>query len=252
LKHHAGSTDSRNADELDLFLLFLTRGFYVEPDPRQVAETLPWSGPPTTADLSRFDAQRPELVPSHTEPLDAWYESQLNPAAKPADKPRLIADQKLLELIDLITSTKAPGWLSTTTSLLEGNAKVQRTFGRYAGDLAKPVGRDRQHHSITHLIGETSGRHVLLVWASHGPNEDADTAASYLSQYLQAKKHQTSAYRATCMFFDPTGKHLRRLLYDNRPVGPDPALDEAATRLVPLEKMRRGAPQRIRPPKNVP
>ncbi len=242
----------RAVDELDLFLLFLTRGLYVEPDPRQVAETLPWSGPPTTADLRRFEAQRPELVPSHTEPLDAWYESQLSPAATPADKPQLMADQKLLELVDLITSTKAPGWLSTTTSLLEGNAKVQRTFGRYAADLAKLVGHDRQHHSITHLIGETSGRHVLLVWACHGPNEDADTAASYLSQYLQAKKHQTSAYRATCMLFDPTGKHLRRLLYDNRPMGPDPALDEAAVRLVPIEKMKRGTLRRIRPPKNVP
>ncbi|MEV0430403.1 hypothetical protein [Micromonospora sp. NPDC050495] len=239
----------RAVDELDLFLLFLARGLYVEPDPHQTAEALPWSGPPSTADLRRFAAQRPELVTSHTEPLDAWYESQLSPTATPAEKPRLIADQKLVELVDEVTRTGAPGWLSTTTSLLEGNGQVQRTFGRYAGDLAKLVRRDRQHHSMTHLMGETSGKHVLLVWACRGPEEDADAAVSYLWPYLQAKKHQMGAYRATCMLFDPTGRDLQRLLYDNRPTGPDPVLDQAAMRLVPLQEMKRATPRPIRVPK---
>jgi hypothetical protein len=134
-------------------------------------------------------------------------------------------------------------------SLLEGNGKVQRKFGRYAADFAKLVRRDRVHHSVTHLMGETSGEHVLLVWACHGPDEDADTAASYLLPYLQAKKHQTRAYRATCMLFDPTGRHLLRLLYDNRRTGPDPALDEAAARLIPLEKMKQDTPRPIRSPR---
>jgi hypothetical protein len=197
----------RAVDELDLFLLFLARGLYVEPDPSQAAQALPWSAQPSTADQRRYAEQRPELVATYTEPLDAWYDSQLSMTATPADKPRLNADQKVLELVDLIVKTEAPGWLSTTASLLEGNGKVKRKFGRHAADLAKVVHRDRKHHSITHLMGETSGKHVLLVWACHGPDEDADTAASYLSQYLQAKKHQTGAYRATCMLFDSTGKH---------------------------------------------
>lgn len=97
---------------------------------------------------------------------------------------------------------------------------------------------------------ETSGKHVLLVWACHGLDEDVDTAASYLMNYLQAKKHQTGAYRATCMLFDPTGRHLLRLLYDNRLPGPDPELDEAAAHLVPLERMEQATPRPIRPPKS--
>jgi hypothetical protein len=88
-------------------------------------------------------------------------------------------------------------------------------------------------------MGETSGRHVLLIWACHAPDQDAESAASHLSEYLQAKKHQTGAYRASCMLFGPTGKHLLRLLYYNRPAGPDPLLDEAAAKLVPPEKMQR-------------
>jgi hypothetical protein len=239
----------RAVDELDLFLLFLYRGLYVEPDPHRTAQALAWAGPPSTADLRRFAAQRPEVVTSHTEALDAWYDSQLDPTAAPAGKPRLIADQKVLDLVDRVMATGAAGWLSTATSLFEGNGKVQRTFGRYAADLAKLVRRDRQHHSITHLMGETSGKHVLLVWACHGRDEDADTAASYLMQYLQAKKHQTGAYRATCMLFDPAGRRLLRLLYDNRPPVADPVLEEAAARLVPLEQMKRATPRPVRSPK---
>jgi hypothetical protein len=240
----------RAVDELDLFLLFLVRGLYVESDPHQMVRSLPWSGPPPDADVRRFAEQHPELVASHTEPLDAWYKSRLSPIAVQVEKPRLNADQRLLGLIDLITATEAPGWLSTATSLLEGNEQVQRTFGRYAADLAKLVRRDRQHHSITHLMGEASGKYVLLVWACHGPDEDAEAAASYLSHYLRAKKHQTGAYRASCMLFDPSGKHLLRLLYDNRPTGPDPVLDEAAAHLVPLERMKPATPRPIRPPRS--
>jgi hypothetical protein len=239
----------RAVDELDLFLLFLDRGLYVEPDPHRTAEALPWAAPPPAEDVRRFDAQRPELVTSQTEPLDAWYETQLDSTIAPAAKPRLIADARLLELVDQVTATGAPGWLSTATSLLEGNGKVQRTFGRYAADLGKLVRADRHHHSITHLMGETSGEHVLLVWACHGRDEDSDTAAAYLLPYLQAKKHQTGAYRATCMLFDPTGRRLLRLLYDNRPSEIDPALDEAASRLVPLEQMKRATPKPIRAPR---
>jgi hypothetical protein len=231
----------RAVDELDLFLLFLRRGLYVEPDPRQVAQAVPWAGPPSAADLRRFQAQRPEVVDSYTEPMDAWYESQLNPAAPPADKPRLAADKGLLELVDQVIGTGAPGWLSTATWLLEGDAKLQKTFGGHAADLARRVGADRQRHIATHLLGHHSGKQVLLVWVCLGQGEDIDRAARQLTQYLQAKKHQARAYQAACMLFDPTGKRLLRLLYDNRPIGPDPQLDKEVLRLglVPIEEMSR-------------
>ena len=43
------------------------------------------------------------------------------------------------------------------------------------------------------------------------------------------------------MLFDPAGKRLARLLYDNLPAEPDEELDKAVARLVPLEKMRYSA-----------
>lgn len=232
----------RAVDEVDLFLLFLKRGLYVEPDPHQVTQTLSWAGTPSDADLRRFDAaQQPEAVESHTQPLDAWYDSQLYPAAPPADKPRLAADKRLLELVDQVIGTEAPGWLSTATWLSEGDGKVQARFGRAAAELAKRVRADRKRHSMTQLIGDPSGKHVLLVWVCLGRSEDVDTATADLMRYLRAKKHQTRAYQATCMIFDPTGKHLLQLLYDNQPTGPDPQLDNDVARLglVPIEQMTR-------------
>jgi hypothetical protein len=230
------------SNELDLFLLFLKGGLYFEPDPRQLAEALPWSAPPSTGDMRRYKNQHPQLVPSQTQLLDDWYESQLSLDDHPADKPRFVGDQKLLHLVDTIASTGQAGWLSTGTSLLEGNGRVQKAFGRYATDLAKLVRQDRQHHSITHLVGEISCKHTLLVWACHGPDEDPETATSYLLSYLKAKKYQTGAYRAACMLFDPSGQHLQRLLCGNTPSQPDSGLDESVARLMPLEQMKRKTP----------
>jgi hypothetical protein len=103
------------------------------------------------------------------------------------------------------------------------------------------VRADRQHHKATHLIGDPSGKHVLLVWACLGQGEDVDKAEPELMRYLRAKKHQTRAYQAACMLFDPAGKHLLRLLYDNRQAGSDPELDDEVVRLglVPIEEMPR-------------
>jgi len=213
----AATLKYRAIDELDLFLLFLDRGLYVEPDPHQLAQAIPWSGPPSRADLRRFAEQEAGIVDSHTGPLDAWYESQLDPDRPQTDKPQLAADERLLELVDQITQTDAPGWLATTTWLLEGSGDAQRKMGRYATKLARMVRQDGEGHSLTHLMGEPSGKHVLLVWICLGRRESVDQAASRSLRYLRAKKHQMGAYQAACMLFDRSGKHLLRLLYDNRP-----------------------------------
>ncbi|MFE3317562.1 hypothetical protein [Nocardia sp. NPDC059195] len=234
--HALATWKYRAVDELDLFMHFLTCGLYIEPDPRRTTEALPWVGPPSAADLHRFEAQRPEVVLDETEALDAWYMAQLaSPAHEPAPKPQLDADPKLLALIDRVGATGAPGWLATTAALLEGNGEVQRAFGRYATKLAARARKSGVHRSITHSMGASDG-HVLLVWACLAPDDDLPLLAPHLSEYLRAKKHQTGAHRASCMIFDSRAV-LVRLLYDNSPVVPDAELDCLAERLVPLEEM---------------
>jgi hypothetical protein len=230
-------------DELDLYLHFLNRGLYVEPDPDELARVLPWSGEPTAAARRRYQSQGREFVESQTEPLDAWYAARLDDSEPPADKPSLPGDAALLKLVDDITNGGEAGWLSTSTMLLEGSAQVQRAFGRYARNLAREVKVDGQHHSATHIMTDTAGTAFVLVWACCGRDEPQEAAASYLAPYLSAKKHQVGAPRAALMLFDASGGQLLQLLFDNREVEPDPELDRAASRLVPLEGMKATAPR---------
>jgi hypothetical protein len=63
------------------------------------------------------------------------------------------------------------------------------------------------------------GAGVLLVWACHGPHEDADAAVPTCCRTSRPKEHQTGAYRARCMLVDPMGKHL---LEQMKPAAPHP------------------------------
>ena len=91
----------------------------------------------------------------------------------------------------------------------------------------------------TRLMGDPSGKQVLIVWGCPARGEDVGEAEQFYVRYLRAKKHQTGAYQAACMLFDPTGRRLLGFLYDNRPAGPDPALDADVISfgLVPVEEM---------------
>lgn len=226
-------------DELDLFLLFLRRGLYVEPDPRQVEQALSWAGPPSEEDLELYAAQEPEIVASHTGPLDAWYASQQRPDEVQGDKPRFTANKRLLRLVDQISARASPGWLSTSTWLLEGDAETHRAFGLHASEIAKRARADGKRHMTTRLIGDPSGKQVLIVWGCPARGEDTGEAEQFYLRYLRAKKHQTGAYQAACMLFDASGKRLLRLLYDIRPTESDPALDAdvISLGLVAVEEM---------------
>ena len=226
-------------DELDLYMHFLYHGLYVEPDPRQIADNLPWTGQPTEAALLRRANQRRELIDSMTEPLDAWYQSQLDPTAPPADKPRMPGTPEFLKLVDEVTATSAPGWLSTTAILLEGSTSARHKLGRYARDLGRLVKQDDRHHSATQLLVDTHGSSFVLAWVCLGRNESPEQRVKALSRYLGAKKHQVKAPRAAIMLFDSSGRELLQLQFDDREPGPDSVLDAAAARLLPPTASRR-------------
>ncbi len=226
-------------DELDFYMHFLYHGLYVEPDPRQVAEDLPWTGRPTQAALQRRANQRRELITSLTEPLDAWYQLQLDPTAPVADKPRMPGTPEFLKLVDEVTATSASGWLSTGAILLEGSTSARREFGRYARDLGRLVRQDGRHHSATQLLVDTHGSSFVLAWVCGGRHETPEQTMRMLGGYLAAKKHQLKAPRAALMLFDSSGRELIQLQFDNREPGPDPALDAAAARLLPPTARRK-------------
>ncbi len=92
----------RGSDELDLFMLFLDGGLYVEPDPEVVRRDHPTSGP--SRSHARKKHQRdawPTIVCPHTDPLDAWMywtegtSPTLFAATQPRDQARGEAMEKL-------------------------------------------------------------------------------------------------------------------------------------------------------------
>ena len=67
------ATYYRGADELDLFMLFLEGGLYVEPNPEEPQLQHPAAGSPRShAQKQHQRDARPTFVGAHTDPLDAW------------------------------------------------------------------------------------------------------------------------------------------------------------------------------------
>lgn len=236
--HPEATLKFRAIDELDLYMHFLSRGLYVEPDPDVLAHTVNWE-PTTVAARRRRAKQAAELVNTYTDPLDAWYRKFDEPDASDADKPAMVGDPSLLRLVDQIEALGARGRFAVAAILLEGSAQARERFGRHAIDLAKSTRIDGKPHTITHLLIDTSGSSFVLVWATLAPSQSVDDTRDRHLQYLAAKKHQTKAGRAALMIFDPSGDHLLDLLYDNRELGPDPELDEVAAGLFPLDTRHR-------------
>ncbi|MGW7493163.1 hypothetical protein ACWGKA_02445 [Streptomyces luteogriseus] len=215
-------------DELDLFLHFFQRGLYVEPDPASTAQELPQFGQPTVAAQRRRAAEHRGLVLSHTDQLDAWYFYRLGHSPTPASKPVMNADRKLLSFIDTITAIGAPGWLATSAILLEGSAKTQHQYGRAGEMVCKMSRRDGKEHTLALIGGTSQANSHLLIWMSRPQVLDHASAVDHLRSYLTAKKHQMHVARAAGFLLDASSGQLTDFLFDNRPVEPDPELDQLA------------------------
>jgi hypothetical protein len=229
----------RAVDEADLLVTYLGQGLYVERDPAEVAAEQPWAGPPTTADLRRYAQQWPEIIEDQTDQLDAWYESTVDSTAPAVDKPQFGAvAAKLLDLVDQLHSLGQPGWLATSTTLLEGDSETRRSFGFHATDLARRSRKDGKPHMVTVAIGDSRHRRALLVWAVPGRDQTVDDLASHLSGYLRAKKHQAQADIAACMLFDRKTRKLSKLLCLNTPDDATDEFEHLLDQLQPLAKPR--------------
>ena len=224
-------------DELDLYLHAITRGLWVEPDPVKRAASMPWKAEAGVGDKRRYAAERREVIESRTDALDAWYATQLNPAAPSARKPRLTSDDQLLKIIDSLAATGSFGSLPISATLLEFNARSQHTLARHPRDLARQVTLDGRSHMVTQVLTDTSGKVTLVVLVCRGKDATTDTTTSAMPKYLAAKKYQMTAHRAIALIFDRSGRNLERVIYNNTLNEPNPELGAAIELLVPVERM---------------
>jgi hypothetical protein len=173
-------------DELDLYMHFLTYGLYVEPDPHNIAANHPWYGKPTLGDRQRRQNQRRELIESMTSPLDAWYQSRVDPRVPAAKKPASALKPAFRRLLEAVEATGSHGWLSTAAMLLEGSASARREMARFARDMGRLVRNDGQFHTAAQPLIDSAGNGFLLVWACCGPRMSEDEHAGHFEKYLAA------------------------------------------------------------------
>jgi hypothetical protein len=168
----------------------------------------------------------------------------------PADKPTIRAEPGLLDLIDDLTARGEPGWLATTTTLLECDESTQRRFARLGRKVVEDTRSDHRTHSVTVPVGTRRSNSLLLVWATF-PGMPRARGLAHLASYMGAKKHQWQLTRAVGLLFDTTTGQLHATTYDNRPPSPDTVLDAvAATRLFDRERMQGMPPPKLRRPRS--
>ncbi|MEU9510710.1 hypothetical protein AB0D32_31030 [Micromonospora sp. NPDC048170] len=227
-------------DELDFYLHFLAAKLYAEPDPDVVHRELPQLGAPRVRDRRKYRKQQLELLTSRTDALDAWYMHRLGYRRTPADKPRLMADRGLLQLVDNLTARAEPGWLAMSATLLGGDTPTQRRWAGLGERLAGQTRADGRPHSAAMPGGTRRGDSFVLVWMTHPPYGAPTAAHAELARYASAKKHQWQLDRSFGLLYDGDTGALVATAYDNRLPGPDPQLDAVVTNmgLMGIEALR--------------
>ncbi len=234
------ATYYRGADELDLFMLFLNGGLYVEQDPEDVRSRHPSAGPPLSRARKHHqrDARR-TLVGTHTDPLDAWMYWTEGTSPYQADKPALNTHSGANQIVDFLAEGRKPGWFRFGADLLGLAGTAQKKLGDSLRELAKMTRADGQWHTVVHGYAGMWGYPTVFAGTTpraHNRNEALDK----LRVYMAAKKHQIQSDRSLGLLLDQR-REIVSVIYMNDLPTDDPDLDALGTTigLRPAEDSRR-------------
>ena len=235
------STHFRAVDELDLFMLFLRGGLYVEPDPDLMHRLYPATDPPTAVDYRRYaEDNQMTRVATFTDPLDAWmYASEGR--ARPTKKPAFQAHQWALGLLDFLAEGRKPGWFRFGADLLSLSVRTQSRLASSIKLIVRRTKTDGKSHSLANGFAGDWG-FVLFVAVTQPEGMPIGEAAMRLDTYLTAKKHHVKADRALGILIGEKSQVIR-VVYRPEPASEDEGLDA----LVEQMELGRGGPRGSRP-----
>lgn len=219
------SRNFRAVDELDLYMLFVKGGLYVDPDPEKVYLDHPKSGKPTTAALRRFKKSNvPTRVHTHTDELDAWMYAQEGSSDLPAEKPSFRPNQYVAKIADFLEEGKKPGWFRFSSDLLNLSSDAQSRLARDLNGIISSTKSDHLFHSVIQCLAGSWGFPIFV--ACTCPNGmPRRIAKARMVSYMAAKKHQLQSDRALGVLIDESGDIIV-VHYDNSPYEENPELDE--------------------------
>jgi hypothetical protein len=237
----------RGADELDLFMLFLDGGLYVEPDPAEVRRHHPAANPPQShaRKMHQRDA-RPTIVGTHTDPLDAWMYWTEGTSPNEVGKPVFNTHPAAQEIVDFLADGRKPGWLRFGADLLGLAGTAQKKLGDSLRDMVDKARADGRWHSIVYSYAGLWD-HPTLFASTEPRNQARGEAMERLRAYMAAKKHQMRSDRSLGLLLNRR-REIVGTIYMNDTPADDPGLDSLgkAIGLMSIEESHRPVPPSAR------
>ncbi|WP_200954659.1 MULTISPECIES: hypothetical protein [unclassified Nocardioides] len=197
------------ADELDLFMWFLSGGMYFELDPSDVAAQLPIEVPEDLHRRRAFDEQVEVRMGTLTDPLDAWFYWTEGLSDTEVPKPTRREEHWVEDFLSASQQSKSPGWLRFGADLVGLSGPAQQSLGREIKAMCRRSrGGERERSLTTH--GTTSEGPWLLTACAVPAGVDID----HVPDYVSAKQYQTAASRSMVLLYRTDGR-----LYGSRFIG---------------------------------
>lgn len=197
----------RAFDELDLYMLYLQGGLYVDVD-----SEVDGTDPPRT------------LVTDHCQPLNLWMQRDLLREYETyPDKPCFNAVAEVLRLIDCVTEIGTTGGLRFGADILSLAEETQQQIIDAVAEMTRRTQRDGAYHDAVFGFRDMWG-FVAIFLAVANQNSDLEVAQRRLQMYLVAKGYQVKSDRSYGLLFDDRGR-LHTFFYTNAVPRDDPELD---------------------------
>lgn len=233
-------------DELDLFMMFLGNGLFLEDDPDKVAAANPAAPPVTSAERKRYQRSLvPKIVATHTDPLDQWiYASEHSdePGADQYPKPTFNSETRIGAIVADMSRERKPGWFRAGADLLAFSGDAQSRMSSAIERTAAATRSDGKWHNA--FMGQMSERgHFGLFIGSVPTGETVAEASARLERYARAKAHQMHADRSLALVVSADGE-IVAVVYGNHDWQEDPELDQliVSMGLAAADRMPRSMP----------
>jgi hypothetical protein len=176
-------------DELDLFMLFMQGDLWVDED----------------------EATGVNMVDDHCPELNAWMDRHEVDAINVPNKPSFNAVPATLELVDAISTARAPGWLRCGADLLSLDGKIQQQLLDVVSELVRRTDADGDYHHCLISFKSPWGRPGFFL-AVQPIGMDETAVMTQLSTYMACKSAEIEAERSYGLIFDMNGR-LQHQLY---------------------------------------